>query len=247
MHVKRFLDIVISFLGLLLMSPILFLSILMIYLQDFHSPLYIAPRVGRYGKPFRMIKLRSMVVNADATGVDSTASDDMRITRVGRLVRKYKIDELSQLCNVLRGEMSLVGPRPNDQRDVDLYTNEEKKLLCVSPGITDFASIVFADESEILEGSDDPDLKYNQVIRPWKSRLGLFYIQKYNLLLDLFIILLTLVSIFSRPAALRGVVFVLTKLGADKQLIQVANRNSLLLPYPPPGSDCIVESRGLNR
>ena len=120
-----------------------------------------------------MVKLRSMIINADKNKVDSTASDDMRITRVGMMIRAYKLDELTQLINVLKGDMSLVGPRPNVQRDVDLYSETEKRLLSVKPGITDFSSIIFSDEGDILSGLDDPDIAYNQLIRPWKSRLGI--------------------------------------------------------------------------
>ena len=121
-----------------------------------------------------MIKLRSMIVNAEKSKVDSTSSNDPRITKIGKIIRKLKLDELSQLFNVFIGEMSLVGPRPNVKRETDLYTKVEKNLLSVKPGITDFASIIFSDESEILKNVDDPDISYNQLIRPWKSRLGLF-------------------------------------------------------------------------
>ena len=109
-----------------------------------------------------------MKINADKSGVDSTSNKDPRITGIGRFIRKYKIDELSQLFNVFLGSMSLVGPRPNVKRDTDLYTSLEKDLFLAKPGITDFSSIVFADEGDILEGHLDPDLAYNQLIRPWK-------------------------------------------------------------------------------
>ena len=128
-----------------------------------------------------MIKLRSMIVNAEKSKVDSTSSNDPRITKIGKIIRKLKLDELSQLFNVFIGEMSLVGPRPNVKRETDLYTEVEKNLLRVKPGITDFASIIFSDESEILKNVDDPNISYNQLIRPWKSRLGLFYIKKQSI------------------------------------------------------------------
>lgn len=240
---KRLFDIIASFFGLLLMSPILLLFIFLIWLQDFRSPLYIAPRVGRNGRIFKMVKLRSMVVNADKAGVDSTSADDKRITWVGRIIRRYKLDEFSQLWNVLWGQMSLVGPRPNVMKDVELYTDEEQHLLDVRPGITDFSSIVFSDEGDILAGSGNPDLRYNQVIRPWKSRLGLLYIENLSFCLDLKIILLTLVAIISKPLALKGVQKILRKLGANKQLLEVARREGPLQPYPPPGADRVVEYR----
>ena len=195
---KRLFDIVFSFTGLLIMAPVIWLLMFLIWRQDFHSPFYKAPRVGQNGKIFKMVKLRSMVVDADKSGVDSTGSDDNRITNVGYIIRRYKLDEFSQLWNVLKGDMSLVGPRPQVQRDVALYTKKEQHLLNALPGITDFASIVFSDEGEILAGSHHPDLKYNQVIRPWKSRLGFLYVENHTFFIDIKIIILTVTAIFSR-------------------------------------------------
>jgi len=183
-----------------------------------------------------------MVANADKIGGTSTSGSDMRITWVGRFIRKCKLDEVSQLWNVFVGDMSLVGPRPQAERDASLYTDEENGLFAARPGITDFSSIVFSDEGDILAGSDNPDLKYNQVIRPWKSRLGLFYIERRTFWIDFQLIILTLTAIVSRRAALRGVQKLLRPLGADEKLIEIAGRESELLPYPPPGSD-EVESR----
>jgi len=240
---KRLLDILFSFTGLVIISPVLLFFMVLIWVQDHHSPLYVAPRAGRGGKPFQMIKLRSMVSNSDKNGIDSTAGTDERITGVGRIVRRYKLDEFSQLINVLTGDMSLVGPRPNVIREVGLYTDEERHLLDLRPGITDLASIVFSDEGDILANSEDPDLKYNQLIRPWKSRLGLLYIENHRILLDLNIIILTLISFLSRPLALKGVQSILKKLGADNHLLRVAGRQEPLQPYPPPGADNIVISR----
>ncbi|MDD5697548.1 MAG: sugar transferase [Victivallaceae bacterium] len=240
---KRFFDIMAALFGLILTSPVTVPVMILVWLQDRHSPFYIAPRVGRGGKLFRMVKLRSMVINADKSGVDSTSADDRRITWVGKLIRKYKLDEVSQLWNVLKGDMSLVGPRPNVEREVNIYTETEKQLLDVRPGITDLASIVFSDEGDILAGSSDPDLKYNQVIRPWKSRLGLLYIERRNLFLDVEIIILTAFAIVSKPVALRGINKILIRLNADSELIQTALRQEPLSPYPPPGSAEIVQSR----
>jgi lipopolysaccharide/colanic/teichoic acid biosynthesis glycosyltransferase len=240
---KRTLDFFASLFGLLALSPILLPTCLLIWLQDFASPFYVAPRVGINEKIFQMVKLRSMVVNADKMGVDSTSADDRRITPIGHFVRRYKLDELTQLWNVLKGEMSLVGPRPNVKRDTDTYTDQEKKLLSVKPGITDLSSIVFSDEGEILKGRPDPDLAYNQLIRPWKSRLGLVYIEHQSLGLDVQLIILTIIAIISRPSALKGVAKILQKLGVDDQLYQVALRQEELHPFPPPGSDQVVLSR----
>jgi lipopolysaccharide/colanic/teichoic acid biosynthesis glycosyltransferase len=118
---KRLLDIVVSFLGLFFMSPVLAVVIYLIWKQDHHSPFYVASRVGKNGKIFKMVKLRSMIVDADKTGVDSTSADDVRITSIGRFIRRFKLDEFTQLWNVLKGDMSLVGPRPNVKRETDLY------------------------------------------------------------------------------------------------------------------------------
>ncbi len=240
---KRLFDILVSSLGLIVFSPILIPTVIAIWLQDFHSPFYIAPRVGKGGRLFKMVKLRSMVIHADKSGVDSTSANDRRITGVGRFIRRYKLDEFSQLWNVLKGDMSLVGPRPQVQNDAALYTEVEKGLLRVKPGITDISSIVFADEGEILKDSKDPDLDYNQLIRPWKSRLGLFYIDHQSFGLDVKLILLTALAILSRERALAGIQNILTDLGADPQLKDVASRRTKLVPYPPPGATEIVTHR----
>lgn len=240
---KRFTDLIISLFGLIFLSPIILPVLLIVWLQDFHNPFYVAPRVGKNEKIFKMIKLRSMKINADKSGVDSTSSNDSRITSVGRFIRKIKLDEISQLINVLFGDMSLVGPRPNVKRETDLYTSEEKKLLSVKPGITDFSSIVFSDEGDILKDSSDPDLDYNQLIRPWKSRLGIFYINNKSLGLDFILIFVTVTAILNRDLALKKIHNILMRLNADEALLKISKRKTDLVPAPPPGSDKIVESR----
>ncbi len=241
---KRLLDITVAFLGLLILSPLLIILCVAIYVQDYNSPFYIASRMGRRERPFRMVKFRSMVIRADTSGVDSTAGDDPRITALGRFIRRFKLDEIPQLWNVLWGSMSLVGPRPNVERETALYTPDEKRLLSVRPGITDLASIVFADEGDILEGSPDPDLKYNQVIRPWKSRLGLLYVGAPSSVgRDLAIIALTVRGALDRPAALAGVRRIAATIGADQQLLDIIARQAPLPAAPPPGASEIVQSR----
>ena len=244
--IKRFIDIFASFFGILFLSPILLTSMFLIWKEDKSSPFYIAPRVGKNEKQFNMIKLRSMVKNADKSGVDSTSSSDKRITSTGKFIRKFKLDELTQLINVLRGEMSLVGPRPNVKSETDLYTDAEKRLLKVKPGITDISSIVFSDESNILNNKEDPDLSYNQLIRPWKSRLGLVYIKKRNTILDIILILLTFLNIISRKLTLRIIVKLLNIFNTSKEIVNTASRKKMLTPYPPPGSDKIVTTRNVN-
>lgn len=240
---KRVMDLAVASLGLVASAPVVLPTMFLVWRQDRHSPIYIAPRVGLGDSDFRMIKLRSMVKGADSSGVDSTSHADSRITAVGHFIRRYKLDEVTQLVNVLRGEMSLVGPRPNVRRETDLYTSVERHLLTVKPGITDFASIVFADEGAILEGHDDPDIAYNQLIRPGKSRLGLFYIEHSSIGVDLRICLLTALAVVSRERALQGVSQLLASLGASSDLVELASRRSDLKPSPPPGSVHVVTSR----
>lgn len=240
---KRVFDFILATIGLVIFSPILIPVMLLVYLQDRHNPFYIASRVGKNEKLFKMYKLRSMIINADKSGVDSTAANDKRITAVGKFIRKYKLDEITQLINVFLGDMSLVGPRPNVKRETDLYTNQEKLLLSVKPGITDFASIVFSDEGDILKDHIDPDIAYNQLIRPGKSLLGIFYINNSNLLLDFQLILLTALAIVSKKSALIKLVSILKKYKAPNQLIDIASRQKPLLPTPPPGASKIVTNR----
>lgn len=226
--IKRLIDILCSAIGLCLLAPLLAITALLVWIQDFGSPFYRAYRIGKGERQFRMLKFRTMILNADRTGVTSTAGDDPRITTIGRAIRRFKLDELTQLWNVLLGDMSLVGPRPNVPSGVDKYSEEERKLLCVRPGITDFASIIFSDEAEILRGYTDPDRAYDELIRPWKSRLGLWYIRNRSLSVDMNLILLTVGSLFSRRWALDRLVGVLQRQKAPPDLIEVAARTKPL-------------------
>jgi len=238
--IKRIFDIIFSLSGLLFFFPILILFLILVWKHDKKSPLYISPRIGKNNKIFNLIKIRTMTVDADKKGISSTSDDDTRIIPIGQKIRNYKIDELTQLFNVLIGNMSLVGPRPNVKTEVDLYTEIEKELLSVKPGITDFSSIVFSDEGKILENKENPDLSYNQLIRPWKSRLGLIYIKHKSILLDLELIMFTVVALVSKPLALKWVVEKLEKFNVDQKIVEVAKRDKELYPFPPPGSDKIV-------
>ena len=240
---KRTFDLVISIGVLFLFSPILLLALIADWSQDRKSPIYVANRVGINNSTFKMYKVRSMIVNAEATKVDSTSANDLRITKVGKYIRKFKIDEVTQLFNVLIGNMSLVGPRPNVTRDVLLYTEQEQKLLTVKPGITDFASIVFSDEGHILADYPDPDLAYNQLIRPLKSRLGLHYVNVASLFLDFALLLSTIVVIVSRRQALKMISSLLIKTGAEDAIVVASKRLTPLVPSPPPGSIHIVNNR----
>lgn len=245
MVAKRLFDFIVSAMILTLASPLMLIVLLLIWIQDWHNPFYIAERVGKNSKAFRMYKFRSMIINADRTGVDSTSNSDTRITGIGRFIRKYKLDELSQLINVLIGNMSLVGPRPNVKRETDLYSNEEKKILKIKPGITDLASIVFADEGDILADRSNPDIAYNQLIRPYKSRLAIAYVQNRKFILDFYILFLTVLNFVSREQALERVSQIALKITKDSELAEICLRKKELVPTPPPGFDHVIESRDL--
>lgn len=192
---KRLFDVLSSAMGLIVLAPVLAAVALAIKMESRGPVFYRGVRAGRYGKPFRIFKFRTMVVNAEALGSASTAEDDGRITRVGRILRKVKLDELPQLLNVLRGEMSLVGPRPQVTWAVEQYTAEERTILRVRPGITDPASVRFRNESEILRGSADPDRDYFEKIHPEKMRLSIEYVRKQSFLLDCKILLQTMLVV----------------------------------------------------
>lgn len=232
---KRTFDIVAAAGALALLAPLMLVVALLTWLQDFRSPLYPGRRVGRGGREFRMAKFRTMVVDADAAGILSTARDDRRITPLGHFVRRWKVDELPQLWNILRGDMSFVGPRPNVPKEVALYSDAERRLLSVRPGLTDYASIVFSDLSTLLEGSRDPNGDYNRLVRPWKSRFGLHYVATKSLATDLALIALTAVCLVSRRASLVGVYRLLRRTGVPVELLQIAKRAEPLVPTMPPG------------
>ena len=192
---KRWFDLILSLLGLIVLAPVFAAVAAAIKIESAGPVFYRGVRAGRYGKAFRIFKFRTMVEDADKIGGPSSSADDPRITRVGNFLRRYKLDELPQLLNVVKGEMSLVGPRPEVLQEVVLYTEEEKRLLEVRPGITDWASIRFRDEGEILRGSADPHAAYREKIRPEKIRLGLEYVEGRSFLIDCKIIFRTLKAI----------------------------------------------------
>lgn len=195
---KRALDLIISLIGVLLLSPFLIIIALLIKLNSKGPVFYRGVRAGLFGKPFHMFKFRTMVQDADRIGGASTPNDDRRITKVGRFLRKFKIDELPQLFNVLAGQMSLVGPRPQVLWAVERYTDEEKIALTVLPGITDYASLRFRNEGEILRGSADPDKDYFEKIHPEKMRLTLEYVRNQSFWFDCKILLETLAVLVFR-------------------------------------------------
>ena len=189
---KRIFDIFFSFLGLVVSSPIIIASAIAIKLEDGGPVMYKASRIGLSGTSFIMYKFRTMVLNAENIGPSSTSSNDIRITKTGHFLRKFKIDEIPQLLNVLTGSMSIVGPRPEVKRFTDLFTEDEKAILNVKPGITDWASIWNSNEGLILQGATDPDKAYMELILPEKIRLQLLYVRNHNFFIDLKIIFLTI-------------------------------------------------------
>jgi len=194
--VKRIFDFLGSLLGLVLLSPVLLLIALLIKVDSRGPVFYRGVRVGLFGGVFKIFKYRTMILNADKVGGSSTPDDDPRLTRLGKFLRRYKLDELPQLINVLKGDMSLVGPRPQVQWAVDLYTPEQRTVLTVRPGITDYASVHFPNEGEILKGSTNPDQDYMEKIHPKKMRLSLEYVRERSLWVDLKIIFQTIAAIF---------------------------------------------------
>jgi lipopolysaccharide/colanic/teichoic acid biosynthesis glycosyltransferase len=241
---KRAFDAAVALLGLVALAPLLAVIALAVWIEDRHSPIYAGRRVGRGGVPFRMLKFRTMIPHAWKTGVSSTAATDPRITRAGALLRRGKLDELPQLLNVLCGQMSFVGPRPQVPSEVALYTPAEHRLLAARPGVTDLASIVFADEAEILAGASDPDALYRRVIHPWKSRLALLYLDRASFATDLHVMALTLLSAVSRRRALDGVQRILATWDADPELRRVAARipGESLPPHPAQARSAALPS-----
>lgn len=195
---KRIFDIVVSFVGLVILSP-LFLILAIAIARDSKGPVFFKQtRVGRNGVPFKIYKFRTMVEDAEARGMQLTVGDDSRITNVGTFLRKTKIDELPQLINVFKGEMSFVGPRPEVPKYVGLYTEDQRQVLMVRPGITDLASIEYRNESELLATADNPEKVYIEEVMPRKIELNKEYIRNMSLVSDMRIILKTIAVLYKR-------------------------------------------------
>lgn len=192
----RFFDLLFSFLGLIVLLPFFLLAALLITADSRGGVFYCQTRVGKNGKDFRLCKFRTMASGSDKKGLITVGAKDSRITRVGYFLRKYKLDELPQLINVLKGEMSLVGPRPEVRKYVEMYTEEQRKVLSVVPGITDYASIEYVDENRILGEAEDPDKAYVEKIVPDKIRYNMRYIEHKSVGEYFKIIFLTFGSIF---------------------------------------------------
>jgi lipopolysaccharide/colanic/teichoic acid biosynthesis glycosyltransferase len=177
----RFFDIIFSFFGLIIFLPFLLILALTIVIESKGGVFYKQVRVGKNNKDFKLYKFRSMAVNADKNGLLTIGNNDSRITKVGKFIRKYKIDEFAQLINVLRGDMSLVGPRPEVRKYVNLYTNKQMQVLTIKPGISDYASIKYFNENEVLSKSVNPEETYINEIMPHKLELNMFFLSNNNL------------------------------------------------------------------
>ena len=194
--VKRSVDLLLSALGLMLISPLLLLIALAVKLDSRGPVFYRGVRTGRYGKPFRIWKFRSMLLGSESRG-GTTGKDDPRVTRIGKFLRRYKLDELPQLMNVLAGDMSLVGPRPELDEHTSAYEGEEKLILSVRPGITDYASVQFRNLNELV-GSEEPHRVFIERFRPEKNRLRVAYVKQQSLREDMKILFKTLACVILR-------------------------------------------------
>ncbi len=194
--IKRIFDIVVSFIGLIILLPFLLILAFAIIIDSPGGVFYRQVRVGKDEKPFRIFKFRSMRSGSDKKGLLTVGNTDIRITKVGRFIRKYKLDEFAQLINVFIGDMSLVGPRPEVPKYVEMYTLEQKEILKVKPGITDFASIEYSNENEILAQSNDPEKIYIEEVMPAKLKLNKKYIDTMSLKTDIKLIWMTFRKVF---------------------------------------------------
>jgi len=197
MFAKRIFDILFSFVGLVLLLPIFFIISVLIIFESKGGVFYLQTRVGQFGIDFKLFKFRTMFTDSDKKGLITIGMRDSRITKVGYFLRKYKLDELPQLMNVFIGNMSFVGPRPEVRKYVDMYNDHQKLVLNAKPGITDYASIEFSNENELLGNSQNPDETYISTIMPAKLELNLKYILEQGLTTDLKLIFKTILKIIS--------------------------------------------------
>ncbi len=195
--IRRLFDLLFSIIGLIFLLPFFLFVSFFIITDTRGGVFYVQKRVGKNNKDFKLLKFRTMVSGSDAKGLLTIGDKDSRVTKTGKWLRKYKLDELPQFVNILKGEMSFVGPRPEVRKYVDMYSDEQKKVLSVKPGLTDYASLEYINENEILISYPDPESAYIQFIMPDKLALNLRYIGKRTLIKDIGIILKTIKKIVS--------------------------------------------------
>jgi lipopolysaccharide/colanic/teichoic acid biosynthesis glycosyltransferase len=194
---KRIFDFIFSVIGIVILAPLILILALLINIDSKGGVFYKQVRIGKNQKPFKLYKFRSMRTDADKKGLLTVGNKDSRITKIGYYLRKYKLDELPQLINVLRGDMSFVGPRPEVEKYVKLYNQQQLMVFNVKPGITDWASIKYVNENEILAKSNQPEKTYIEEIMPAKLKLNLEYVSHNNIYVDIKIILLTIKAIIN--------------------------------------------------
>ena len=194
---KRFLDVILSVLVLIILSPLFIIIAIIITCESRGGVIYSQTRIGRYNKDFKLLKFRTMYTGSDQKGLITVGEHDARITPFGYFLRKSKMDEFPQLLNIIKGDMSIVGPRPEVRHYVDMYTEEQLKVLSVRPGLTDFASLVYIDENKLLENQEDPEEFYIKEMMPRKLELTLKYIEQQSVKTDAILIFKTLKAIVS--------------------------------------------------
>ena len=194
---KRLFDLIFSILGLMFLSPLFLIFSILILIDSKGNVFYIQQRVGKNSKDFKLFKFRTMAENSDKAGLLTIGNDDNRITNIGSWLRRYKLDELPQLINIFIGDMSFVGPRPEVRKYVDLYNYGQLKVLAIKPGLTDYASLKYINESEILASYSDPEKAYIDKIMPEKLALNLQYIKQQSFLTDIKILAKTVVGIIN--------------------------------------------------
>lgn len=246
MSIKTIFDYILAILLFIILLLPTLIVLFLVFKEDLQNPIYSSKRVKKNSEPFSLYKIRSMRVLQEKNTIKSTSYNDPRISKIGSVIRKYKIDEIPQLINIIKNEMSFVGPRPNVIEEVSLYSNLETKLLDVKPGITDYASIIFSDEAEILKNSKNANLDYNLLIRPWKSLIGLYYVKNNNIFMDLEIILLTAISLFDKKFPIK---YISKKLLRHdfKTFSKLFNPERILVPTIPPGHNRLVSQSDLDK
>ncbi len=192
----RFFDVLFAFVGLILLSPLFCIVYLRIRIESPGSGIYKQKRIGKNANPFYLYKFRSMYQNSDSSGLLTIGAEDQRITKTGRIIRRFKIDELPQLFNIIKGDMSIVGPRPEVEKYVKLYSEEQRKVLSIRPGISDYASIKYVEETVLLSQAENPESMYIHKIMPDKIRLNMIFVDNQTLKEYFKIIFLTLIAMF---------------------------------------------------
>jgi lipopolysaccharide/colanic/teichoic acid biosynthesis glycosyltransferase len=215
---KRCFDIMAAGLLLIFVLPLILLVALAVFAQDRQWPFYVATRVGLNGRPFRMYKIRSMIQGADSVECDIVGAGDRRVTPLGWRIRRYKLDELPQLCNILLGQMSMVGPRPNTPRHVEMLDEQERELLKVKPGLTDLSSVAFFQQASLFGDSHDTEADYLVRMRPLKTALGVWYTRHGNSFSDVAVLLITALSFLHYHASIKAIDWLLAAHAAPMPL-----------------------------